>query len=249
MSRRGSLIPVAFTLAVVGCGTTRMTDTQRAATEMLLVSQAVDNAIAQIDCSALAGKEVFLDTQYLDGTVDKGYVISSLRQHLFAHGARLLEDRKQVKYVVEARSGAVGTDRNGLLFGTPQMSVPAVMVGMPTQIPEIALMKKTDMKGVAKLAVFAYNRQTGEAVWQSGLVDSRSTLKDWWVFGAGPFSSGSIKRRTELAGEELPRLPMPFTPNSGGDSDPRAKGKTADVAPATHTEPASDPPAKPTGER
>jgi hypothetical protein len=249
MTRRGSLVPVTLLLAVTGCGTTRMTDTQRAATEMLLVSQAVDTAVAQIDCSALAGKEVYLDTQYLDGTVDKGYVISSLRQHLLAHGARLLEDRKQAKYVVEARSGAVGTDRNSLLFGTPQMSVPAVMVGMPTQIPEIALMKKTDMKGVAKLAVFAYNRQTGEAVWQSGLVDSRSTLKDWWVFGAGPFSSGSIKRRTELAGEELPRLPMPFTPNSGGDSDPRAKGKAADVTPATHTEPATDQPAKPTGER
>ncbi len=223
---------------VVGCGTTRMTDTTRAASEMLLVSGAVDTAIAQIDCSPLSGRCIFLDVQYLDGTVDKGYVISSLRQHFLAHGVKLNEERKTADVIVEARSGAVGTDRNSvLLLGTPQISVPVVVTGQPSQIPEIALLKKTDMKGVAKLAVFAYDRKSGEAVWQSGLVDSRSTLKDLWVFGAGPFSSGTIKRRTELAGEELPRFPIPFgQPN---DADPKAKAKTpADIKPASHEEPA-----------
>jgi hypothetical protein len=219
------LFAACFALTgAIGCGTTRMTDTTRAASEMLLVSAAVDNAVTQIDCTPLSGRSVFLDVQYLDGTVDKGYVISSLRQHLLAHGVKLLEDRKTSDIIVEARSGAVGTDRSSLLLlGTPSMSVPAIMVGQPTQIPEIALIKKTDMKGVAKLAVFAYNRTTGDAIWQSGLVDARSTLKDTWVLGAGPFSSGSIKRRTELAGEELPRLPLPFTPSQEGD--PRAKGQ------------------------
>ncbi len=240
MTRRG--MAVAFGLFVlvggVGCGTTRMTDTTRAASEMLLVSAAVDNAIAQIDCTALADRSVFLDVQYLDGTVDKGYVISSLRQHLLAHGVKLKEDRKESDIIVEARSGAVGTDRSSLLLlGTPAMSVPVVVAGQPSQIPEIALIKKTDMKGVAKIAVFAYERKTGEALWQSGLVDARSTLKDLWLLGAGPFSSGSIRRRTELAGEELPRLPMPFAPS---ESDPRAKGQTPPgaVKPAGHEEPA-----------
>jgi hypothetical protein len=200
-----------------------MTDTTRAASEMLLVSAAVDNAIGQIDCSSLNGRHVYLDVQYLDGTVDKGYVISSLRQHLLAHGVKLREERKESEIIVEARSGAVGTDRSSLLlFGTPAMSVPVVVTGQPSQIPEIALIKRTDMKGVAKLALFAYERKSGEALWQSGLVEHRSTLKDFWLLGAGPFSSGSIKRRTELAGEELPRLPLPFAAN---ESDPRAKGE------------------------
>lgn len=226
MTRGGTAVVFSLLVLVcgaVGCGTTRMTDTTRAASEMLLVSAAVDNAVAQIDCSGLHGRNVFLDVQYLDGTVDKGYVISSLRQHLLAHGIKLREDRKESDVIVEARSGGVGTDRSSLLLlGTPAMSVPVVVTGQPSQIPEIALIKKTDMKGVAKLAVFAYERKTGEALWQSGLVDARSTLKDLWLMGAGPFSSGSIKRRTELAGEELPRLPLPFAPN---ESDPRAKGE------------------------
>lgn len=197
-------------VALAGCGTTRMTDTQRAASEMLLVSQAIDNAIGELDFAPLAGKAVFLDVQYLDGTVDKGYLISSLRQHLLAHGAMLMEERAKAQYVVEPRSGAVGTDKNSLLVGTPAMSLPALVPTVPTSIPEIALVKKTDQRGVAKIAVFAYNRQTGRALWQSGLAEANSTLKDTWIFGAGPYSRGSIRRREEFAGEVLPKLPMPF---------------------------------------
>jgi hypothetical protein len=61
---------------LIGCGTTRMSDTQRTATEQLLISNAVDQAVSQIDFRPLAGKRVYFDAQYLDGTVDKGYVVS-----------------------------------------------------------------------------------------------------------------------------------------------------------------------------
>jgi hypothetical protein len=193
-----------------GCGTTRSTDTQRAASEMMLVSQAIDHAVGQLDFSALNGKTVFLDVQYLDGTVDRGYLVSSLRQHLLAHGALLQEDRQRALYVVEPRAGAVGTDRHSLLVGVPSMSLPPVVPGVPTAIPEIGLIKRTDQKGIAKIAVFAYNRVTGRALWQSGLLEADSHLKDTWVFGAGPYSRGSILKEPRLAGEELPELTLPF---------------------------------------
>jgi hypothetical protein len=212
--RAGWLIP----LFAVGCGTTRTTDTLRAASEMLLVSQAVDHAVAEIDLRPLAGKAVFLDTQYLDGAVDKGYVISSLRQRLLHDGAFLMEDRGKAQYVVEPRSGGVGTDRHGLLVGIPAMSLPNVVPGVPSSVPEIALIKRTDQKGVAKLAVFAYNRQTGRPLWQSGLVEGTSTMKDSWVFGAGPYSTGTVKPNKEFAGEALPQLHLPFV--HARDTDP-----------------------------
>ncbi len=221
------LLAASATVGGAGCGTTRMTDTQRAACEMMLVSQAIDSAVAKLDFSALEGKPVFLDTQYLDGTVDKGYLISSLRQQLLASGALLQEERQRALYVVEPRSGAIGTDKHSLLVGTPQMSLPAVLPGVPTAVPEIALIKKTDQKGVAKLAVFAYNRVTGRALWQSGMVDADSTLKDTWVFGAGPISRGTIRKRTELAGEELPKIPVPFAAKEHGN-DPPLSARAAD---------------------
>ena len=194
-------------LACVGCGTTRTTDTTRAATEMLLVSQAVDRAVGRIDFAPMRGKAVYLDVAMIDKEIiDKGYVISSLRQQLLAHGAHVMEEKRDAVYTVEARVGAIGTDRHTLLFGSPQLSVPALVPGLPTNIPEIALYKRTDQKGVAKLAVFAYNRVTGRAVWQSGVMEDDSRQKDRWVLGSGPYSSGSIRRNTELAGEELPNF-------------------------------------------
>ena len=79
-------------LLLAGCGTTRQTETPRTATEMLLISNAVDETVGQFDLSYLVGKDVFFDTTYLDTTVDKGYVISSIRQHMMASGVKLVEN-------------------------------------------------------------------------------------------------------------------------------------------------------------
>ncbi|MBY0460616.1 MAG: hypothetical protein K2V38_25140 [Gemmataceae bacterium] len=201
------LAGAALVVFLAGCGTTKMTDSPRAATEMLLVSQAVDYAVAKIDFSPLHGQTVFLDTSPLEkDVVDRGYVVSVVRQQLLAHGALLQEERGRAVYVVELHAGAVGTDRHSVMVGTPAVSLPSVVPGIPTSIPEIALMKKNDQRGIAKLGVFAYNRITGRAVWQSGTVEGSSQSKDTWVFGAGPFSRGTIRSRTELAGEPLPEL-------------------------------------------
>src|SRR5205085_4567491 len=89
------------------------------------------------------------------------------------------------------------------------VSLPALVPGVPTAIPEIALVKKNDQRGVAKIGVFAYNRVTGRALWQSGTVESSSQVKDTWVFGAGPFTRGTIRKGTEIAGEPLPDLANP----------------------------------------
>jgi hypothetical protein len=208
--RRAFGLLLALLMAGAGCGTTKMTDSPRAATEMLLTSQAIDYAVAKIDFTPLSGQPVFLDTAALEKeVVDKGYLISLVRQQLLAHGALLQEERWRAVYVVELRAGALGTDRHSVMVGTPAVSLPALVPGVPTAIPEIALVKKSDQRGVAKIGVFAYNRVTGRAVWQSGTVESSSQLKDTWVFGAGPFTRGTIRQRAELAGEPLPDLANP----------------------------------------
>src|SRR5438128_3212800 len=191
-------------LLAMGCGTTRMTDTQRTATEQLLISNAVDQTVSQLDFRILAGKSVYLDPQYLDNVADRGYLVSSLRQQLLACGCSLQDERSKATYVVEARSGSTGTDRHSLLLGVPQMTVPTFVPGQPSQIPEIPLAKKTDQQGVSKIAVFAYNRVTGERLWQSGSIEAISTARDTWVLGAGPFRKGTILHGTEFAGEQIP---------------------------------------------
>ena len=193
-------------LTSTGCGTSFMTDTTRTATEQLLITDAIDRAINQIDFDVLSGKEVFFDPQYLKNSVDQGYLESSIRQHLLASGCVLREKREDAIYVVEARAGAVGTDRNQVLFGVPQLNLPAIAgspVTLPQTVPEIALAKDTKQKAVTKVAVFAYNRITGNPVWQSGLAVASSDAKNSWLLGIGPFQKGSIYDGTDFAGGKL----------------------------------------------
>ncbi|HVW37213.1 MAG TPA: DUF6655 family protein [Pirellulales bacterium] len=192
-------------LAAVGCGTTKWSDTPRTATEQLLISTAVDRAIDGMNFKPLAGKDVYLDTTFMEGIIDKNYVISSLRQHMLAQGCVLAPSKDQATYVVEARAGAVGTNHHDVMVGVPALSLPgaALMPGVPSAIPEIAFAKTTDQKGVAKIAAFAYNQKTGQPVWQSGVFPIVTDAKDTWIFGTGPFQRGTIYDRTHFAGSRL----------------------------------------------
>jgi hypothetical protein len=190
----------------LGCGTTRTSDTTRTATEQLLTSNAIDKSVDRLDFHSLSGKPIFFDTQYLDGCVDKGYLVSSIRQQLLASGCLLMEEKARATYVIEARAGAVGTDQHQTLIGIPQMQMPAMVPGAPSALPEIPLAKKSNQLGVAKIALFAYNRQTGQAIMQSGMMESTSTAKEVWFLGAGPFQNGTIRRGMVFAGESIPSV-------------------------------------------
>jgi hypothetical protein len=246
---RGWQLALVAALGAVGCGTTRVTDTQRTATEQLLVSNAVDQAVSQLDFRILAGKPVYFDPQYLVGSIDRGYVVSSLRQHLLASGCILQEDRAQATYVVEARSGGIGTDRHQVLIGVPEMNAPSLLPGQPTLIPEIPLVKRTDQRGVAKLAVFAYNRRTGRPVWQLGVVRMVSTSKDTWLLGAGPFRRGTIGDGTEFAGQPLPipQIPFPLLRGKEQGSEAGAEGAERETSRAHANGRANPAPAKALG--
>lgn len=218
----GYLLVGMLLLLCTGCGTTKWSDTARTGTEQLLLSTAIDRAINEINFKPIAGKDVYFDQQFLEGITDKNYVISSLRQHLLASGCVLKADRKDAMLIVEARAGAVGTNRHEVMLGVPSVNVPTVLglAGVPPTIPEIPLAKTTDQKGIAKIAVFAYNQQTGLPVWQSGAFPVVSNAKDTWFFGTGPFSRGSIYDGTRFAGS---RILLPFgrkkTPIVGNQPD------------------------------
>jgi hypothetical protein len=204
----GSSIRAAIGLCLcvgpLGCGTTKWSDSARTATEQLLISTAVDRAIEQIDFTPLAGKNVYFDPQYLEGIVDKNYVISTMRQHMLAQHCILNPDKQTADFTIEARAGAVGTNHHDVLLGVPALSLPTgALTGVPSAIPEIPFAKSTDQKGVAKIACFAYSNTNGQAVWQSGVYPVVCNAKDTWFLGTGPFQRGSIYDGTRFAGSRL----------------------------------------------
>lgn len=207
---------LVLTLVLTGCGTTRMSDSKRTATEQLLVSEAIDRAVMRIDVRPLAGRSVFLETTFLDDVADGKYLASALRHQLLASGCMLAKDRDSAAVVVEARAGTIGTDRSSVVVGLPATSV--TLNGNETSTPELAVAKRSEQRGVAKLSVYAYERETGRPVWQSGMEHVASHARDRWYFGAGPFQDGEIHDQPAFAGRALRK--------QGGEAD----GQPVDVA-------------------
>ena len=201
---------VAFLATANGCGTTK---TQKA-TEQLLLSDAVDKSVASLDFHVLAGHPVYLDTQFLSSIktsslVGTHYMESALRQQLLAAGCLLQENENDAVYIIEPRVGALGTDGHHLTIGIPAShalnSASTLVTEGPSLpiFPEIALVRRENQKAAAKLAIFAYHRETRRPIWQSGIAQARATSTNTWVMGAGPFQRGTIHDGTQFAGSRF----------------------------------------------
>ena len=211
----GCLVAVA-----AGCGSTRTTSTVRTGTEQLLLTNAWDKALSKVDFRPLTGVPVYLDAANATA-IDQGWVISSLREAMLTQGVLLREKRETAQYIVEARIGAYGTDDDDFLVGIKQTTIPATVTGIPTgTIPELPLMKRTRQQAVAKLALFAYDRASGQLVWRSGTQLDSADNKDVFVGGFGPINSSSIKDGTEVAGI---KIPLPEAGSEDGDAAPAGK--------------------------
>ena len=55
----------------------------------------------------------------------------------------------------------------------------------------------------AKVAVFAYDRETREPLWQSGIAQAGSSARDTWILGVGPLQYGNIYNGTRFAGKRI----------------------------------------------
>jgi hypothetical protein len=212
--------------AAAGCGTTR----DKLATEQMLLSDAVDRAVARIDFSPFAGEKVYLDTRYLNdvkgpGFVNADYIISSLRQQMASSGCLLQDKQEDADYIAEARVGVLGSDAHDVNYGIPGsngLTAAASLVANTTplpSLPEISFARKTDDSAATKVAVFAYDRVTREPVWQSGLSVARSRAQARWLLGAGPFQSGTIYEGTQFAGRRLASTPLKGPPKEEPSMD------------------------------
>ncbi|QDV69928.1 hypothetical protein Poly24_36460 [Rosistilla carotiformis] len=213
---------------LMGCGTT----SSRTATDQLLLSDAVDRSITAIDFRPLTGRKVYLDATYVQPVkgllfVNSDYIISSLRQQIIAAGCLLEDERKDAELIIEARVGTLGADGYQVIYGIPAsnaLSTAASLVAeappVPT-IPELSFARRESNEASAKIAAFAYDRETRKAVWQSGISRSESDSRDTWVMGVGPFESGTVRDDTRLAGRNLPFHHDEETPHASNLRTPR----------------------------
>lgn len=201
---------IGLCLLYAGCGTTRNQD----ASDQLTLSAAVDNSVAGIDFRPMTGQKVFFDDTYIKGVktptfVNSDYVISSLRQQIMAAGCLLQEKIDTADIIIEGRIGTLGADDHRVTYGVPENNVLGVAATLMSPVParaptmpEIAVARRDAREGAAKVAAFAYHRETRQPLWQSGISKSIATSQSTWVLGVGPFQGGSVRDSSQLARNE-----------------------------------------------
>jgi len=208
-----------------------MSSTARTATEQLLLSNAVDQSLSRVNFSALRDQKVFLDDTYLDA-VDKSYVVGSVRHRLLQSGATVTADRAAAGVVLEARSGALGTDSSETFYGLPELVVPGLVT-----IPELKVATKTRLTGTAKLGFVAYDTRSDRVLGSGGVAIAVSDQNDWSLLGVGPFITGSLTSELDAAAagdfyspsSGLPNAVAFEVPERGGESIRLTEGYEEEV--------------------
>ena len=175
-------------LTLSGCATMKESDTARTGVEQLLISSSVDRALNKIDFRPISHAKVYIEPKYLD-CVDKNYVLVAVHQRLLHNGCTLVEKAEESDVTLEIGSGAVGTDRQELFVGIPEIPLPP-----PSRIaiPRLAIFTRTKAMGTAKLSMLAYDTKTRLAVINTGYTLARADHKNWNVMGLGGQQSGSV---------------------------------------------------------
>lgn len=207
MRRYAGAILIAW-LAVcplTGCtSNVRATDPPQTATEQFLQSEAVSDAVRQLNIEPLRDRLAFIDASYL-ADADRRFLFGEFRSHLLTSGVRLMDKRDEAEVVIEVRSGGRGVDRSTLLVGIPPMVMPAggsddntVLYVAQFATPELSLFKNIRQMGYASVAFVAYFPDTGEVVASSGPFVGKTYRADWWVLGLGHQIRGNIPTADEI---------------------------------------------------
>ena len=185
-------------LALAGCATQRVTNPERTATEQFLLSEAVAKAVEPLRFDTLHGRKVFVDDRFF-GAPEKVFVLGELRAKMLLSGVQIVSDAEEAEIILEVRSAGVGIDRYDSIVGIPALGATAATTsaaaGVPAAgiiTPELAIVKEIKQVSFASIAYVAYWADTGEVVASSGLSLGRAWRDDWWLFGFGPRTIGTI---------------------------------------------------------
>jgi hypothetical protein len=193
MARFGPILGLCILAA--GCTTQKESYTARTGVEQLLISSAIDQSLDRIDLKPLQGRNVFLETKYLD-CVDKNYVIVSLHQRLLRNGTHMVDKADASDVILEVSSGGVGTDGQEMFVGIPEIPLPPPS---PIAIPKVSFFTRSKLNGTAKILLVAYETKKKNPVLLTSPSLARSDLNTWNLMGTGTTQTGSVPEEIAAA--------------------------------------------------
>ena len=146
-----AVILAIVSLCLAGCSSRLVTHTSRSAIEQMLLTRAVDKALAKFSLAKLNGAKVFMDGTNL-AAVDAPYIKTAARARLSELGATLVAEAGDADLIVEIACGALGTEFKTGTVGLPPLPVP----NSPIPLPEISLYKSSERTGIVKLLIFVH---------------------------------------------------------------------------------------------
>lgn len=208
-----SILLLLLLCVQAGCGTSKLSNTSRTGTEQLLISDAMDRAVSQVNFAILSGKKVFINSTPISSITDHAYLLSLVRQHALASGCLLQNEEADADIILELRAGTSGTDQYDFMFGISEMTIPSIAGYASTTVPEMAVAKKTVQKATVKIGIFAYTREGHRPIWQSGNLVAESQAKNRWLLGMGPYQSGDIYENAQFNDMDM-TIPLIDTDNA-----------------------------------
>jgi hypothetical protein len=180
---------VVWSLVSVGCALTReVSKTPRNITEQLLLSQALDRALVDIDLPIPEGESVRVEVSglqtdrmplHLDEQTERSGVVENsswdlalvrdmVAGRLGGLGYRVQKSADEARYLVRALVHAMGTNQGKTFYGIP--SIQSVVI--PFALPQITLYQKLEQLGHVRLHLDIFEAGTGRFIqstpWTSG---------------------------------------------------------------------------------
>ncbi len=198
-----------------GCGVSRdSSKSPRAATEQLLLAQAVERSFEDVTVPILKDAPVVMEVAGL--TPDQFYVRDAVAGHLAkSQGVRVMDRRDQAKYVVHLMVQALGTELDQSFFGMPQVQGGLI----PIALPELPLYKFIREIGYVRYGMNIYEATSGKLALATPWYTKTAAWRQYTIFIFLTFRTSTLTDPPELSRPPAVPIitPVPSQPNDQND--------------------------------
>ncbi len=209
-----SLSAIFVTLSLLSaCGVTReASKSPRAATEQLLLAQAVERSFEDVTVPILKDVAVVMEVAGL--TPDQYYVRDAVAGHLArTQGTQIVDRRDQAKYVVRVMVQALGTELDQSFFGMPQVQGGFI----PIALPELPLYKFIREIGYVRYSMNIYEAATGKLALATPWYTKTAAWRQYTIFIFLTFRTSTLTDPPELSRPPAVPIIAPVPAESNGD--------------------------------
>jgi hypothetical protein len=200
------------------CGVSRdASKSPRAATEQLLLSQAVERSLEDVSVPVLKDAAVVMEVAGL--TPDQYYVRDAVAGHLAKTlGTKIVDTRSQAKYVVHVMVQALGTELDQSFFGMPQVQGGLI----PIALPELPLYKFIREIGYVRYSMNIYEAATGRLALATPWYTKTAAWRQYTIFIFLTFRTSTLTDPPELS--RPPAVPILTPPPAESNDKPDPAG-------------------------